>query len=107
MPASEEPWKSIAAKKQQQREARIPKAWRLDASTISSNSNLLSIPSSCGILSKQEIEITETKDATCLLESLLSRKLKSEDVVIAFCKRAAIAQQLVSLARYEDFAKQC
>jgi hypothetical protein len=47
------------------------------------------------ILSKEEREITEIHDATALLELLSAGKVSSLAVTTAFCKRAAIAQQLV------------
>jgi amidase len=90
-----QPWKAIAERKQKQRQARIPKEWLLK-SVPSNRDNILDEPRKCGILSRQEIRITEWEDATGLLEELTSGRLKSIDVVTAFCKRAAIAQQLVS-----------
>lgn len=47
------------------------------------------------ILSKEERDITELHDATALLELLAAGKVSSLAVTTAFCKRAAIAQQLV------------
>ena len=47
-------------------------------------------------LSPDELRLTESFDATALLSGLLSGLLKSADVTIAFCKRAAIAQQLTN-----------
>ncbi|TXT06916.1 uncharacterized protein COLE_06247 [Cutaneotrichosporon oleaginosum] len=55
----------------------------------------MDIPATCGVLSPQEVEITETP-ASELVKRLLSRELSSESVVTAFCKRAAIAQQLTN-----------
>lgn len=47
------------------------------------------------LLSEKEFDITETLTATELLSKLSRRGLSSEEVVVAFCKRAGIAQQLV------------
>jgi amidase len=58
--------------------------------------NVMDLPYTCGIMSKEELELTD-KDATELLELLASGKVKSYDVTLAFCKRAAIAQQLVRI----------
>jgi amidase len=58
--------------------------------------NVMDILYNCGIMSKEELDLTD-KDATELLELLASRKVKSYDVTLAFCKRAAIAQQLVRI----------
>ncbi|TKA63868.1 hypothetical protein B0A55_10708 [Friedmanniomyces simplex] len=97
-----ETWQDIAARKQKQRADQIPKAWLLPSSshptgtTDSSSGNVLDVPRKCGILTSEEIHITEDLDATALVAGLATGKLKSVDVVTAFCKRAAIAQQLVN-----------
>lgn len=52
------------------------------------------IPKTCGILTKDELEITETYDATGLAEAIASKKLTAAAVARAFAKRAAIAHQL-------------
>lgn len=57
--------------------------------------NVMDVPHQSGIMTTKELEITEM-DATSLLELMASGQLKSYDVTLAFCKRAAIAQQLVS-----------
>jgi len=51
------------------------------------------VPRNCGLLSEDEIRITEEYDATELISLMTSGKFTSLDVVTAFCKRAAIAQQ--------------
>ena len=94
--ATNEKWKAIVARKQAEREARIPTEWRIRSLPPASQTNVLDIPRTCGILSPAELQITETTDATALLEHLKTGRAKSLDVVTAFCKRAAIAQQLVS-----------
>jgi Asp-tRNA(Asn)/Glu-tRNA(Gln) amidotransferase A subunit family amidase len=53
-----------------------------------------SIPRTCGILNSKELEITEKYDATSLAQAIRSKSLTAEDVTTAFCKRAAIAQQV-------------
>ena len=50
---------------------------------------------SCGILSAEELEITNTTEGPKILHNIISRKWTSEAVATAFCKRAAIAQQLI------------
>ncbi|KAG5923635.1 hypothetical protein E4U53_003535 [Claviceps sorghi] len=96
-----EDWRVLVAKKQQQVNARIPMAWRLDGALIAStheNGKLLEadIPRRSGILSQQEIEITEQYSAGQLLRRLAQAKVTALAVTTAFCKRAAIAQQLTS-----------
>nr|OQO27347.1 hypothetical protein B0A51_05052 [Rachicladosporium sp. CCFEE 5018] len=88
-----EPWRAIAERKRAERHSRIPKAW-LIPSPPSVNGNL--IGKHLDILSKSELDITQDYDATDLLSALSTRKLTSEAVTTAFCKRAAIAQQLTN-----------
>ncbi|KAF2719712.1 amidase [Polychaeton citri CBS 116435] len=88
-------WRSIAEQKQRERESRIPPAWRLDRIDQSSKS-VLSVPRQCGLLDENELRITEEPDATALLRKLADGTYTSLDVVTAFCKRAAIAQQLTN-----------
>ncbi|CAL3966490.1 unnamed protein product [Diplocarpon coronariae] len=92
--AAEAPWVAIAARKQSERQSRIPSAWLLRSLPSPETLDVRSIPGTCGILSEQEISITEHHDATSLAEAIQSRVLTAEQVAVAFCKRAAIAQQL-------------
>ncbi|XRM36893.1 hypothetical protein ABZX51_000380 [Aspergillus tubingensis] len=103
-------YKSIAARKQQHLESLIPREWRLDASQIpagmlsvadsvtnpsySESINVVDIPRTCGLLTPHELHITEDYDIRSLLTELHSKRLTAEEVTRAFCKRAAIAQQL-------------
>ncbi|KAF2431484.1 amidase [Tothia fuscella] len=91
-------WKDISKRKKAEQADRIPKVWLLPkAFEPSANiNNVLDVPRKCGILSPGELEITEAHDATSLIEQLSTGKLKSVDVVTAFCKRAAIAHQLTN-----------
>lgn len=57
---------------------------------------MLDVPRTCGILTEKELDITENYDATALVEKMAKGDLKSVEVVTAFCKRAAVAQQCVS-----------
>jgi amidase len=49
----------------------------------------------CGILSAEELDMTNTTDGPAILRNILSGKWTSEAVATAFCKRAAVAQQLI------------
>ena len=84
-------WKETAAAKVAARDAFIPLEWRI---SLTEARNVLGVPATCGILTTSELEITET-DAVTLVEQMIKKQLKSRDVTMAFCKRAAIAQQLV------------
>jgi amidase len=92
--ATEAPWKAIAQRKQAERQSRIPKEWLLSSLPSSSTLDVRSIPQTCGILNSKELDITENYDATSLAAALRSGVLTAEAVTTAFCKRAAIAQQL-------------
>ena len=89
-------WQEIAAEKQAQRNALIPPEWRLDTAKYRSRNNLISVPNECGILSDRQVEITSNYDAVDLLARVKEGTFSVEEVVTAFCARAAIAQQLVS-----------
>jgi hypothetical protein len=56
--------------------------------------NVISVAKESGILTQKELDITET-DATGLVERMAAGKLKAEEVLIAFAKRATIGHQLV------------
>jgi amidase len=90
-----QPWQEVASKHQAIRDAAIPKEWQLFDVPSVDVANVMQIPYTCGILSDQELEWTD-KDATELLELLATQKMKSYDLTLAFCKRASLAQQLVS-----------
>ncbi|ETN43750.1 uncharacterized protein HMPREF1541_02909 [Cyphellophora europaea CBS 101466] len=52
------------------------------------------IPRTAGILTSEEVEITETYDAVGLAEAIAAKKYTSVAVASAFCKRAIVAHQL-------------
>jgi amidase len=60
---------------------------------------------SCGILSVEELEITNTTAGPSILHNILSRTWTSEAVATAFCKRAAITQQLIGCCTEMFFEK--
>jgi amidase len=96
MPSVSRDYRAIAAEKQLHRQAQIPKEWLLPQD-YSSYTNRMDVPITCGILSDEEINITSNFDATALLKKLRSGVWTAEQVTVAFCKRAAIAHQLVCL----------
>ena len=76
--------------------ANIPEEWYLPQDLIdNAPKDVSNIPSTCGLLNAEELEITEAYDATGLAEALAARKYTAVTVVKAFIKRAAIAHQLV------------
>jgi amidase len=87
-------WQAIAQRKQADRLSRIPKEWLLPNLPSPSTLDVRSIPRSSGILSSKDLDITEKYDATALAEAIRSKTFTAEEVTTAFCKRAAIAQQV-------------
>lgn len=90
-------YRKIAADKQQQRQNKIPKEWLIDSQKYhDAGTDLLQVPVTCGILNEVECRITSDYDATALLDKIKGGAWSAEQVIVAFCKRAAVAQQLVS-----------
>ncbi|KAH8424823.1 uncharacterized protein LDX57_002566 [Aspergillus melleus] len=58
--------------------------------------NVTDVPRSCGLLSERELDLTERYDATGLVQMLAAGKVTAKELLIAFRKRATIAQQYVS-----------
>jgi len=97
MTISLEDWATIAQVKQQRNLDSIPAEWRINPVE---SVHVLDIPATCGILTPDELNITETP-AQDLIVQMRKGVLKGNDVVLAFAKRAAIAHQLVSLYQGE------
>lgn len=99
-------WQDIAARKRASRDALIPAAWKLPPGTKNlpkdpplfehGPQNVLNFPRESGLLSTAELQITEGYTIKSLLLTLGSRRLSSVEVATAFCKRAALAQQLTN-----------
>lgn len=89
----------IARKAQQRVLDSIPAKWKFSSQT-QIPSNVMEVPTTCGILTPEQIETTE-QTATELLEKLSSGSLSSVQVTEAFLARAAIAHQLVSTSSSE------
>ncbi|KAL4780085.1 putative amidase C550.07 [Aspergillus varians] len=75
-------------------EAKVPKELRLPASIIQAPpKNVTKVPRECGLLSQQELEITEKFDAVALAKQIASKKFTAVAVATAFAKRAILAHQ--------------
>ncbi|KAJ4250116.1 hypothetical protein NW762_011926 [Fusarium torreyae] len=75
--------------------AKVPLEYHLPPELIANPPNNVSgIPASCGILTEEEIRITENYDAISLTEALRFRKYTAVSVATAFAKRAILAHQL-------------
>ena len=101
-------WSTLVAEKQKQCEQKIPEAWRLSPEHLSLFTRPgidLIAANACrksGIMSELELDITEKYTATELVQRLATREISALDTTTAFCKRAAIAQQLVSVEVYQQ-----
>jgi hypothetical protein len=74
----------------------IPKDWLLSSRALPLPLDLRPLISESNVLTPTELSITSSNDATSLSQLIRSRDLTSEAVTTAFCKRAAIAQQLTN-----------
>lgn len=93
-------WKEQVLNKRSHLAAQIPKEWRVSeavAAKVSPKSSIsaFDLLKESSLLTPREMEITEKYDATALLDQLRSKTITSVEVTTAFCKRAAIAHQLV------------
>jgi amidase len=88
-------WQEVAADKKSRIANSIPPEWRI--ASLPSDSNVMGYPKTSGILSDEELHITESS-ATDLVAKLAVGKLTSVAVTTAFLKRAALAHQLVNCA---------
>jgi amidase len=86
-------WEDVAAEKRSRINKSIPSAWQIKS--LPTELSVIDFPESCEILSGAELAITKMS-ATELVALLAQGKLKAVDVTLAFCKRAALAHQLVS-----------
>ncbi|KXJ90342.1 amidase signature domain-containing protein [Microdochium bolleyi] len=101
-------WQELVATHRKLQKSRIPQEWHLSESQLaeltradneeSRGVDLITTKAAqqANVLSAKEIEITESYTATELLSQLAAGTLSSVEVTTAFCKRAAIAQQLTS-----------
>ncbi|KXG50627.1 Amidase [Penicillium griseofulvum] len=110
--ASQEPrYVAVAQRKQAELAAAIPAEWQLPAHVIPGGMlsisdsitvgpkhyqrvGVMDIPRTCGILTPKELDITEKYDVRGLVAEMTEGRLKAQDVVRGFCKRAAIAHQV-------------
>lgn len=88
-------WQDLARSKREQLAAAIPADWRIKE--LSAADSVVEYARSSGLLSAQELAMTEST-ASSLVADMAAGRLRSVDVVLAFCKRAALAQQLVSFS---------
>src|SRR6202012_3136854 len=90
-------WQQIASNAQESLLKSIPSKWRLPQPIDPSLTDVRSVPQTCGLLTPRQLEITE-QTASELVAQLRERTLSSVEVTEAFCGRAAIAHQCVTLS---------
>lgn len=100
-------WEQIARKHFEEQKKKIPSDWVLDNAKLeqlrgagtAQEGRLIDLQAAkkSGILDSNEMNITENYTARELLRHLRQGTLSAERVVTAYCKRAAVAQQLVSI----------
>lgn len=101
-------WQELVDKKKQQLAGAIPAKWKLDVSLVkelteANGGRLLELDPArrSGVLDDVELDITENYSAVKLVNLMTLGRLTATQVVTAFCKRAAVAQQLVSPSNCE------
>ncbi|KAJ5257136.1 Amidase [Penicillium angulare] len=93
---SSQTYRAIAHRKFNALQSLIPKNWLLDPLPDPLPLDVRSLVLKSTVLTPDELSITSSHDATSLSQLIHSRALTSEAVTTAFCKRAAIAQQLTN-----------
>ena len=101
------PWEKRVAVKRQVCADKIPAAWRIPDNYLDNfqtplaekKNNLIELQAvrKSGILTEKELRITEDYTVAGLLSALADGTLTSAEVTRAYSKRAAVAQQLVSI----------
>lgn len=96
--APKQHWTEVVADKRARRDALFPKEYLIPDERMppKDQKSVIDVPKTCGVLTDAEIEITETPGPV-LVQKMVAGELKSVDVTRAFCKRATIAHQLVSI----------
>jgi len=98
-------YRDLAQRKKSEQASRIPESWRVDTSHLFQSENksiIKQLTPENGpnfwskVLSEKEIEITTGNDAVDIVDGIRKRTWSAEEVTTAFCKRAALAHQLVS-----------
>lgn len=95
------PWQEISAEKKAEQLARIPREWLVpetvewEKTTTGDATDLRPLAAASGVLTDEELDVTGDKhDATALVAMMADGRLTAVQVVTAFCKRAAVAQQV-------------
>ena len=104
---SNKEWQTLVEQKLEERESQIPQEWRipkeiLDKVSPTSTLGAFHFLENRSLLTERELSITELSSARALVTALARGELTAVEVCFAFCKRAAIAQQLVRIFCIRD-----
>ena len=90
------PWKERCAKKKAEVDARIPRTWLLEPSIVrqAKSARKISGPFIESLLDEWVRDITRMSSVE-LVDDLRAGSLTAHEVTEAFCKRAAVAHQIV------------
>jgi amidase len=90
-------WQEISAKASDNLANSIPPEWRIPKDRLPppEQKDVTDFPAKCGLLTEAELAITDSY-ATEIVKKIAAGEWTAEAVTTAFCKRAAIAQQVVS-----------
>lgn len=100
-------WKIRAVEKRRQQYESIPVQWRIPQEKLPTSPTLNTQQwiQSSDLLSKAEHELLSITDGRELQQKLVLREINAVEVVTAFCKSAAIAQQLTGCCTEMFFEK--
>lgn len=102
MTNSDEPWQAAAAAKREAILNSIPESWRLPSIPTAEQQPDVTGPYIQQFLGPKEVEITET-DAVGIIAKTSSGAWTAVEVAEAFCHRASIGHQLVTLRRLSQW----
>ena len=95
---AENAWEEIAVKAKQKLSNDIPSEWRIPTAKLPADDELdvTGFPAKSGILTQRELDITDSV-ATEVVSHIAAGEWTAEEVTRAFCKRAAVAHQVVNI----------
>lgn len=97
-------WQEVAAKKQKQRDDSIPSEWKIPP-VPKEKKNVTDVVKESNILSNEELEIIGMYDVTALAAAIAEEKFSALQVTTAYCKAAAISQQVANVVTEIFFDK--
>lgn len=103
---SQSKWEQISAKARQKVLDDIPAEWKIPQEKLPGDDirDVTGVAASSGILSERELAITDSL-ATEIVAKVGAGEWKAEEVTVAFCKRAALAHQVVRYCYNKNASK--